>query len=98
MSFSTFGNANAYTLTLSTSTVTTVLGANANRVYLTLINPSSSTGNMLIGFGFNPTTSVYSLLIPPGGSYEFPGKVFTGAIKALLDTGFATITATEGTP
>ena len=70
---------------------------NLLRKYWVIVSDSASTGNILVGLGFIPTTSLWSYSIPPGQSYESILPAFTGQINLRTDVNIATAHITEGT-
>jgi len=75
-----------------TSSNTSVLASNANRLGATMYNEGSAT--CYLKLGATASTTSYSVQIASGGYYEVPFN-YTGAIDAVTSTSTAQLRITE---
>jgi hypothetical protein len=87
---------NTGTVPVSSSNVTSVVGslsstmllaANSDRKMAMVVNESSdNAANLYLKFGTTASTSSYTILIPPGGYYEFPVPIWPGQVDGIWST------------
>jgi hypothetical protein len=79
-----------------TTSVTTVLAANANRLGAILWNNGAQQAYIKLGSG--ATTSSFTARLANQSEWEIPFPVYTGVITGITAAGTATVLATELTP
>jgi hypothetical protein len=78
------------------TTASTVLAANAGRLYAILFNHSSSNNTIYLGLGYTPTTTT-GIPVRRGAAYEINAEnLFRGAIEAIADNASASLHIVEG--
>jgi hypothetical protein len=77
----------------SVSTTTTVLASNASRQAATLCARISNTDTVFVKLGATATTSNFPL--EPGQCYNLAGRVYTGVVDSIANTGTQSVCTTE---
>ena len=77
----------------SVSTTTTVLASNASRQAATLCARISNTDTIFVKLGATATTSNFPL--EPGQCYNLAGRVYTGVVDSIANTGTQSVCTTE---
>lgn len=78
-----------------TTTVATIVAANADRRGLVLYNDGPAL--VYVKFGSGASTSSYTFQLATGAMYEMVLPIYTGLITGITAAGTATIKGTEGT-
>ena len=80
-------------VTVSTVTSTALLAANAARKMAIFFNNGSNF--VYIKFGTTASATSYTIILYPGGLFEMPIPMYTGAVEALANTSNNVINVTE---
>lgn len=65
----------------------TLLAANANRKMAMVTNESNNNAaNLYLKFGATASTTSYTILVPPGGYFEFPVPIWPGRVDGIWST------------
>jgi hypothetical protein len=90
-------NSASATVTDDTTVTTTAenVASNTSRRGLSVMAAKANTSSCFIRFGGTASSTSYTAEIDPGGYYEMPDNIYTGAVSYVAGTGTQTLHITE---